>query len=122
MNTGANVNAARRQRGREFQPAARRLGGAVEKREYAVPSVLDAGAAVFRENAVDELVMRVQLMSPLRIATSAELFGGADDVGEQHRLEHSFIDGDIRSASDEVEDGRTERVIDEPVWPFGQGL
>jgi hypothetical protein len=27
------------------------------------------------------------------VDTSTEQFGGTDDVGEQHRLEHSFIDG-----------------------------
>ncbi len=34
-------------------------------------------------------------MSPPRITTGTEQFCGADDVGEQHRLEHSFVDGDL---------------------------
>src|SRR5437588_1408789 len=90
VDTGANGNTARSQRGHKFERAASRLGGAVEQREHAVPRVLDPTAVVLHQNAVNQLVMCVQLMSPPRVTTSAEQFGGADDVGEQHRLEHSF--------------------------------
>ena len=83
------------------------LVGPVEQREHAVAGVLGTRAAVPQQHAVDEPVVRVELMTPVRIAMSAEQFGGADDVGEQHGLEHSFVDGNTRPTAHEVEDCRT---------------
>ena len=55
--------------------------------------------------------MLIEPAAPASIAASAEQLGGTNDVSEQHRLDHSFVDGGRRRTADEIEDGRTHRVI-----------
>ena len=68
----------------QFESAASRLGGAVEEREHAVAGVLGAVTAVPRQQAVNQSVVRVKLMAPMRVTVNAEQLGGADDVAEEH--------------------------------------
>lgn len=68
-----------------------RLGGCVEECENAVAGVVGADTAVAGEHRVDESVVVVQLMSPMCIAASAELFCRTDDIGEHHGLEYALF-------------------------------
>jgi hypothetical protein len=58
----------------EFEAAAGRLGGPVEQREDAVAGVLGALPAVLRQQSVDQTVVGIELVAPMRVALSAEQF------------------------------------------------
>jgi len=80
----------------------------------AVAGVLGALPAVFRQQSVDQTVVGVELMAPMRVTLGAEQLRRADDVGEHHRGEHSLARL-RRCAADEVEDRRCHRVVEEAV-------
>ncbi len=108
--------------GASSSPQRTALVGPSNKRENAVPRVLGTTAAVLRQHAVDQLVVGVQLMSPPRVATGTEQFRRADDVGEQHRLQHSFVDGGTGPAGHEIAYRRGQRVVEQPMRSRRQGL
>ena len=72
--------------------AARRT---IKGREDAVAGRFDLMAAKACEIAPDRGVMTIEQIAPAVVAERDGFFGRADDVGKQHRGEHS-IDGDRR--------------------------
>ena len=42
------------------------------------------------QQTIDDCVVDAELVSPMRIAVSAEQLGGANDIGEQDSREHSL--------------------------------
>ena len=78
----ANPDTSGGERGNQIQRAAGRLGRSVEEGEDAVARVFGSVAAVLSQQPVDDFVVGIELVSPVRIAGRAELLSGADNVGE----------------------------------------
>lgn len=89
----------------QIQRTPNRLGRPVEEREDSVSRVLRTVAAMLLQKPVDDLVMCIELLTPVSIAGRAELFRGTDYVGEKNRLENTFICRSADFLEDELETG-----------------
>lgn len=55
--------------------------------------------------------MRIELLTPLRITLDAQLFGGADDIGEQHGLQVPIVGLFRPLRTSELQDGRARTSV-----------
>ncbi len=112
MHAGADTDPAGSQRGYQFQGAAGCSCWPVEDGEYAVTRVLLALSVIFRQNAVHQAVVCIELMAPPRVALLGESFGRPDDVGEQHGRQQSLASHRTGLVTDEIQESRAQRVIE----------
>jgi hypothetical protein len=90
VNARAYVNRARSQCRYQLERTPSGVCRPIEKRENTVAGVLGANTAVPGQHVVNNFVMGVELVSPVRITERAKLFGGAHDIGEEHCLENAL--------------------------------
>ena len=116
MDADADPDAAGCQGRNKLERASCRPGWPIEQRENAVAGVICTDSAGSGQRGIDDPVVCVELMSPVRITSRAQLLCRADDVGEQNRLEDTLVAKTAGLVADEFQRLCRQRVEDvEPV-------